>query len=302
MSINLYKNDNGYKNNNILRNLAIILFLFLSSAQLHADDGWVRVNRGGSETIEYGSPTEPWVPGYSDSGLNSDDQHTNFPTKNRKFTAPPKGQISSGTGFFINNRGYLITNAHVVAGCKKVMIRGAVKPSWASVIARNDNLDLAIVKTNQMPRSVPRLKQDYYTVKKGDPVVIMGYPGYNGVVGKIASNNSYITDFYGASEDDQYIMFADSVQKGNSGGPLIDASGHVIGVITGKLSFRSYDLQTGKTISERNGDVAVNIPTLRKFLARYGVGFYSSNSGYDISNHKIMNRAVDYVVNIHCRG
>jgi len=147
----------------------------------------------------------------------------------------------TGTGFFINNTGYIMTNNHVVEGAVLASGKITVKLSnnevySATVVGRDTSYDLAVLKITLT--NTPALQLgDSSKVEVGDAVIAIGSPlGLQGTVtsGIISAKNRPVTTSSDSkSGENSYIdaLQTDAaINPGNSGGPLVDASGAVIGV------------------------------------------------------------------------
>jgi serine protease Do len=149
------------------------------------------------------------------------------------------GRTSIGTGFVINKDGYILTNEHVVRGVIDLRVRlfdGRELP--ACVVGADVATDLALLKvTTKRPLPVLALG-DSTAVRVGEPVIAIGNPyGFNhSVTAGIVSAKERVVDRANLHEpgaEDLYSFFIQtdaSINLGNSGGPLIDASGAVIAV------------------------------------------------------------------------
>jgi S1-C subfamily serine protease len=140
----------------------------------------------------------------------------------------------TGSGFFFSSDGYLLTNLHVVTGCQTagVNIRGlAVSAQVLSSDAKND---LALLKTERSPAFLQF--RDDQRLKLGESIVAVGYPLAGVIASSMNLTTGTISALAGIGDDTRMIQFTAPVQPGNSGGPLLDQSGHVVGVVTGKLS------------------------------------------------------------------
>ena len=204
-------------------------------------------------------------------------------------------EISSGTGFFVNPN-YVVTNQHVVEGCKNIAIRGAVQPALAVLIASDANLDLAILHTNASPHRIAYLRINDAEVRYGDKLFAVGYPLEHGKTGDyIIQEGTVIT--VNTYQNNTSIEFTNSVDHGNSGGPLLDGNANVVGVVKAKKTY--YDSNNPNKIYNITG-IAIGLDSLRKFLEDKGV-IYSQNTSYDIfTNYNLDQMTRDYVVNIHC--
>ena len=138
-----------------------------------------------------------------------------------------------GAGFVVSSDGLIVTNLHVIAGLDRVRIRvGTSQPLEVSQILAFDEVrDLALLKVpvKRLPRL---LLSDSGKVKAGQLVVVLGNPRG---LGAIASQGivSAIRELPGTATT--VIQTNASVNPGNSGGPLLNSLGEVIGVVTGKL-------------------------------------------------------------------
>lgn len=137
----------------------------------------------------------------------------------------------SGSGFFVNSACLVITNAHVVSGAETIIVRNAAKRlNIAEVVAIDDERDLALLRSNARTCTpVPLI--DSSKSKIGQDVYAIGSPlGLSGTVTK-----GIISSLRTTSNGVQLIQLDAALNPGNSGGPLINQSGQVIGVTTFKL-------------------------------------------------------------------
>ncbi len=213
---------------------------------------------------------------------------------------PGQHAVQSGTGFYVSNTGHIITNEHVVRGCEQVMLRGTMQPTSAKVLATNAKFDLALLQSQRRPSRIASLRTNDETMMVEDPVMVMGYPLDSGVSGQYVVNLSKITGLSGPQNEPHWLQFADAALQGNSGGPLLDASGNVIGVIVGKTKLSHIDPQSGKKTVVSEADVALNLAVLREFLKLNNVYFRSRDSRNYYSINRVENQARQYVMNIHC--
>ena len=144
-----------------------------------------------------------------------------------------KGARSGGTGFFITDDGYLISNFHVVKDVTKVRLvtnAGMIDAKVVSVDAAND---LALLKAEGEFSSLPISPSR--SAQLGGTVATVGFPniGLQGFAPKLAKGE--IASLSGASDDPRYFQISVPVQPGNSGGALVDERGNVIGIVSAKL-------------------------------------------------------------------
>jgi len=169
-----------------------------------------------------------------------------------------------GTGFFVNDRGYVLTNNHIISGMDKILVTTANSEFIADPVGNDPNFDLALLKISQYkPPSkdvnIPYLKiADAALVREGQWVVALGNPfGMSSIAtaGVILKKNS-VPEGGSINRGAYYLQNDAAVNPGNSGGPLLNLDGCVVGVNTALL--------TGE-----KGNYAISSEILRQFLSRY---------------------------------
>lgn len=173
---------------------------------------------------------------------------------------------STGTGFFYDNKGTVITNYHVIEGCTEATITLANGKSYIvdKVLGYSEDKDIAILLTTCL-KSEP-LKMRETEIKTGEKVYTIGSSlGLSGSLSDgIVSSAERIINGH------TYIQTTAPISRGNSGGPLLDSEGRVIGITTAYLA-DGQNLNLAIPIQEVK-DIPVNNPNLLKDL------FSSSNS------------------------
>lgn len=210
--------------------------------------------------------------------------------------------MSNGTGFYVTKDGYIVTNAHVVRGCTSLVRATGAMTADADIIARDDKNDLALLKSRTYPPSFARLRYDDNGIKPKEGAVVMGYPGQAGANGKVSFVKSHIIAPGGPGGEPHWLQFENAAQKGNSGGPLLDMSGNVMGVITGKTqTFRVPRSGNAAPQKVSESDVAVNLATLKNFLNRNRVRFQTTTSNLlFFSDGRLQQEAKNYIVQLKC--
>jgi serine protease Do len=210
---------------------------------------------------------------------------------------------SNGTGFYVSKEGHIVTNAHVIRQCiSKVQVHSAAVTSDAEIIARDDINDLALLKSTSYAPEVAQLRTTSTPLKIGEPVIVMGYAGIEGAGGTYSFIKSTLMDVQGPTGEPTWVQFADAAQKGNSGGPLLDESGHVIGVITGKTQLFKVDARANVAPTQiGNSDVAINLATLTQFLEVARIRAQDSTSGLvQFSDNRLESTARNFIVQLKC--
>ena len=149
--------------------------------------------------------------------------------------------VRSGTGFMISSNGFVVTNYHIIEGASKIKIRGGylgMAELNATVAIADRNNDLCVLKVN-MPNDYPPTPIAYgfddSLIKAGESVFCMGYPLTPLMGSEIKTTNGIISSTTGFQGDVSTYQVSTPVQPGNSGGPLFNESGNVIGIINAKI-------------------------------------------------------------------
>jgi TPR repeat protein len=217
----------------------------------------LEMNMSREEIIEAQRRSRTFVPREEDQpGSSSGDRLSAFPERSQP--AP----MSSGTGFFISEDGYLVTNEHVVKDSSQVRLVTADGLISAKVVKVDAANDLAILKAEGKFFALPVASSR--SVKLGATAATVGFPniGLQGFAPKLAKGE--IGSLAGIQDDPRHFQISAPVQPGNSGGALVDERVNVIGVVVGKLSQRAA-LVTSGALAE-NVNYAVKSSFLLSFL------------------------------------
>ena len=150
----------------------------------------------------------------------------------KDFERPTERKASSlGSGFIIDTKGTVITNNHVISGADDILVRVADKEYKAKVIGADPYMDIAVLKMETKDQFKPVSFGDSDKARVGDWAVAIGNPfGLGGTVtaGIISARNRDIN----LTRYDDFIQTDASINQGNSGGPLFNLKGEVIGINT----------------------------------------------------------------------
>jgi S1-C subfamily serine protease len=146
--------------------------------------------------------------------------------------------VSYGSAFFISPDGYLLTNDHVVAKCDQMLVVTEDGEYPARVVAANEPLDLALLKVNK--KGMPYAAFAATLPEAGDTVYAVGYPIAD-ELGGIKITDGIVSGLSGEAGDETRLQLSIPVHPGNSGGPLLDETGLVVGVIAAKLTGQILD-------------------------------------------------------------
>ncbi|MCX7379896.1 MAG: trypsin-like peptidase domain-containing protein [Alphaproteobacteria bacterium] len=189
----------------------------------------------------------------------------------RAAPAPNAGGRANATGTgFVVAPGRLLTNAHVVQGCTRVTARNSANQTVAARIGPADaRRDLAILSVPD-GFGPPLSFRETPPVRRGDQVVTYGFP----LTGLLSSGPTLTTGdvsaLAGLRDNPLHFQISAPVQPGNSGGPLLDAQGNIVGVVTSKLNAARVAQMTGGDIPQ-NINFAVKGSEALAFLTEQGV-------------------------------
>ncbi len=176
----------------------------------------------------------------------------------KDYGTPQKRQTSAlGSGFIIDEKGIVITNNHVIQGAEDVFVRvNGEKNIKAKVIGADPGMDLAVLQIESDQKFTPVKFGDSDTARIGDWVIAIGNPfGLGGTVtaGIISARNRSI----GLSRYEDYIQTDASINQGNSGGPLFNINGDVVGINTAILG-QSGSIGIGFAIPSNSAQKVIN--------------------------------------------
>lgn len=148
---------------------------------------------------------------------------------------PLKDNIAtaSGTGFSVSQKGIICTNYHVIKGAKKIHVIINGKKEEARLLLADEKNDLALIKiTNEklITKKIPFIV-NYNNPQIGDNIFVLGFPSSNILGRSIKLTNGVISSIKGLNDDKSTIQISAPIQPGNSGSPLFNEKGIIIGII-----------------------------------------------------------------------
>ena len=176
----------------------------------------------------------------------------------KEFGTPQERKSSAlGSGFIIDEKGIVVTNNHVIQDAEDIIVRvNGDKEFKAKVIGADPLSDIAVLQLDTKEKFVPVKFGDSDKARIGDWVIAIGNPfGLGGTVtsGIISARNRSI----GLSRYEDYIQTDASINSGNSGGPLFDMNGDVIGINTAILG-RSGSIGIGFSIPSNSAKIVID--------------------------------------------
>ncbi len=206
----------------------------------------------------------------------------NFVPRNTTQTTPPEKSspksdeivsASSGSGFAVSSNGHVITNYHVIEGCQNVKIHHNGKSIPANVVTFDPQNDLALLKGNFRPSTVlplstnsPELLQDVY---------VAGYPFGRKISTGVKVTKGIISSLTGIGNNFSNIQIDAALQPGNSGGPILDERGNVVGVAVAKLDVKKTLKNYGVIPEDTNFGIKTSV--VRSILKSSNVNLLKPN-------------------------
>jgi S1-C subfamily serine protease len=220
--------------------------------------------------------------------------------------APPAGgkpaRAKSGTGFVVSANGHVVTNNHVIDGCV-----GDIKGNLTGeasmvlrVVSSDANNDLALL---QAPSTAPfkdfaRIRDR--SIRSGDSVIAIGFPFHGLLTSDFTVTTGIVSSLSGMRNDSRFLQISAPVQPGNSGGPLFDTTGQIVGVVTAKIPVLRIAAATGNI--PENINFAIKTGALRDFLDNSVVPYQTAEPKGELKTTDIAGNARPYTMLISCNG
>ncbi|WP_443641055.1 trypsin-like peptidase domain-containing protein [Candidatus Njordibacter sp. Uisw_039] len=259
-----------------------------------------------------GQATVTYADGTVEEGIWKDDefQYAKAPTKPIPVVKTPTKPVpvvkvapkddevlsaSSGSGFAVSSDGYVITNNHVIEGCQDVVVHTKQEDIKMRVITYDIQNDLALLKGDFTPTSVfplstkrPELLQDIY---------VAGYPFGKNISTSVKVTKGIISSLTGIGNNFSNIQIDAALQSGNSGGPILDDMGNLVGVAVSKLDAK-YMFENFGSIPE-NTNFGIKSSVVRSVLDSSSVDIPKANTSA-ISKSQLGKMITDGTYYISC--
>jgi hypothetical protein len=213
------------------------------------------------------------------------------------FAPSVAAQVSSGTAFAIAP-GLLITNQHVIAGCSSVEVITKDGRRTGAIVDADDQIDLALLSVSGIKGATARLRSPR-NVRLGESVMVFGFP----LAGSLSSSGNFtsglVSALRGLRDAAGELQITAPVQPGNSGGPLMDASGLVIGVVQAKLDALRSAIVTGDI--PQNINFAISLEVLAGFLVKNRVAFRDGTISAPLDTARVAELAQSFTYRVECR-
>ena len=207
-------------------------------------------------------------------------------------------RTSSGTGMAVSTAGLVLTNHHVINGCGQLAVRaGDGQAGSATVEAFDAKNDLALIRTTMHFNDVARFRTDSRPPKLGESVGVVGYPLTGFLSSAPKATFGEVTSLAGAGDDYSRLQISAPVQPGNSGSPVLDASGSVIGVVVAEAAM-SVAAIAGNV--PQNVNFAVRGEVAQTFMRDHGVSFATADLHDRLNTEDVADKGQKVAVLIVC--
>lgn len=230
--------------------------------------------------------------------VNSQPNPSQQEPKDQQGLLPERRQVASGTGFYVSSD-LVVTNKHVVDGCASIAIRLGSDTYPARLLSGSESSDLALLRTNQLSRTVPPLRS---SAQLGEEITAAGFPLSGLLSSGITVTSGQISAMAGLLNDPMRLQISTPVQPGSSGGPLFDRFGSVVGVVVAKLNAGAVSGLTGDI--PQNVNFAIKPEVLKLFLDANQVSYRSvaPTAGPRLEGPQLAALAQRTVVHVLCKG
>ena len=234
----------------------------------------------------------------------------------------PVKKRSTGSGFVVSAAGHILTNHHVVKGCRSTLAstagmaapagmlvqpkpdapapreeREIFKARGLSVIGVDTANDLALLKSAKSISTIVKFRGGR-GVRTGEDIVVAGFPLHGLLTSDINITKGIVSALAGPGDDRRIFQITAPVQPGNSGGPVLDASGHVVCVVVARLDALKMARLTGRL--PQNVNFAISEGAARAFLDAHDVPYKTARSDRPMRTVDIAAKAKGYTVLIEC--
>jgi serine protease Do len=192
--------------------------------------------------------------------------------------------VSSGTGFYVDHDGDVLTAWHVVDGCTQVVL---IDFEPTRLISYDRQRDVALLQTRRTTGSFAVFR--FSPAEPGETAYALGYPLLD-TLWSINTTSGIVSSLSGPGGNQRVLQTTAPVQPGNSGGPLVDDTGNVIGVVVARLN----------EPEAQNVNYAVKVDQILPFARGAGVQLRTTDKGGSVDARKIARDGAAYTVPLLC--
>lgn len=221
----------------------------------------------------------------------------------------PEKTTSTGTGFILSTSGFVLTNFHVIDNADSIFINSSLSEKLleASAIIKDKQNDISLLRISnyEILQFIEELEQPIRfanSVKVGQEVFTIGYPLGNIMGDNPRASFGRVNSLYGILDDPRLLQISNPIQPGNSGGPLFNMAGELVGIVVSGLNAKFFYDNLG--IIPQNVNFAIKNDYLKPLLNNidiYPEDRIPLNSGDTINVEKQIDLFTPYIVQIIAR-
>ena len=202
---------------------------------------------------------------------------------------------SSGSGFAVTGNGYVVTNNHVVNGCTDVIVHHKGNQIKTTVVAYDPINDLALLKATFTPDEFLRISNNDADLLQD--VFVAGFPFGHALSTSIKVTKGIVSSLSGLANNYSNMQIDAALQQGNSGGPIIDDKGNVIGVAVSKIDLK-FAIENLNAIPEGT-NFGIKSSVLKNFLRSNSIALQSPSDS-EISKKELGQKVTNATYFLSC--
>ena len=211
---------------------------------------------------------------------------------------PTPGTTYTGSGFAVDAQ-HILTNAHVIEGMSRVDVANEKFSAAAEIVFVDPRNDIALLRVTGQPLPAAASFREGYDIHLGEDVIVLGFPlqGLLGSGPQATAGN--VSALCGIGNDTSVMQFSAPIASGNSGGPILDQAGHVVGLVYSSLN-KELVRQGGS--NAENVNFGVKGVVVRAFLNATGVEPQVASAGYPRSRAEVVREGRAFIYRIRCEA
>jgi S1-C subfamily serine protease len=239
--------------------------------------------------------------------------HFPIPPRSERSTPPPRqgggyaggapnrpapGTTFTGSGFAVDHR-HVLTNAHVIEGMSRVDVASEQMSAAAEIVFVDPRNDIALLRIKEGSLPAGAAFRDSFDILLGEDVIVLGFPlqGLLGSGPQATAGN--VSALCGIGNDTSVMQFTAPIASGNSGGPILDQAGQVVGLVYSSLN---KDLVREGGSNAENINFGVKGAVVRSFLSTAGIEPRVVPTGRPRGRADIVREARGFIYRIRCEA
>lgn len=215
--------------------------------------------------------------------------------KKTRRSSPPKPLVYGGSGVIVarENGRQILTNQHVIAGCRSISVNGRS----ARVLATGEDVDLGLLDVQEGFGQIAVIR-DSPRVLLGEPVLVAGFPLPGLLTGDLGVSSGAVSAVLGPRNEPTLFQMTAPVQPGNSGGPILDEAGHLMGLVVGTLNASTSTAHD--QVAPQNVNFAIQLFVIRRFLDANEIRYSVSSGPQRLPTTEVAEKARSFMVSVTC--